>query len=115
MRDIEHPHGPMAAENGVTLLASQRTWRITVAVGAGCWEEERPSPQFQGKHGPDDNFLGLFYYMYVYEFIILCGYACCMYTCVSVLGDQKRVLDPWELELQSCEPLEVMVNQTAAH
>lgn len=76
---------------------------------------EKTLPSIQGEHGPGDNLLCLVCYMYVYEFIILCGYACYMYTCVSVLGAQKRVLDPWELELQSCEPPEVMVNQTAAH
>lgn len=42
-----------------------------------------------------------FIYVYVHE---------CMYT--SVIGGQKRVLDPWELELDSCELPEDVVNQT---
>lgn len=99
----------MAAESGVCLLQLKNEEGDS---SSGCWEEKRPSPQFQGLCGPDDNLLCFslkfitfmcmwFIYVYVHE---------CMYT--SVIGGQKRVLDPWELELDSCELPEDVVNQT---
>lgn len=54
-------------------------------------------------------FFCLFVLFYVYMYVCICVWFFCMYVCVhpcSICGDQMRLLDPLELDLQvvvSCQ------------